>query len=338
MTDTTPGYVDLEIADSWVNYLRTRLPYSFMEINEEREHGRLKNFQLSNPVLLTGMKAAERHNFWKRGNVYYMTGKLLDFYSISQVGRMYRLQEVLQLLTRAPTIRAGWPTDVFAFYNSIQMEKVWGFVQDNHLDRERVMMTNVILATEMCLKAVMTHATYKETGSFQFSAGHDVVKLFVGLPDSLQEEVVTESKVFARDYLAFRTQVEDDIKEIVGRRSSRIMEVPTEQQARTEWVQITDRIRESNYTAFVNSNDPGTSENQLHDDWFKEALDRIRMLEDPHDISQYFRYAPQTDRDELPTDLITQVLLLGRFLYEHLFPVPPGPDLLPLSGFPLGSK
>ena len=267
-----------------------------------------------------------------------MTGKLLDFYSMQQVGQMYRLQEVLRLLTRAPTILAGWPMNVFTFYNSIQMEKVWGFVQDNHLDRERVMMTNVVLATEMCLKAVMTHAIYRETGSFQFSAGHDVVKLFEGLPDSLQEEVVTESKVFARDYLAFRMQVEDDIKDIFRRRPSGIMDVPTEQQAQTEWAQMTNRIRESTFTAFVNSNDPGTSEKQLHDDWFKEALDRIRMLEDPHDISQYFRYAPQKDRDELPTDLISQVLLLGRFLYEHLFPVPPNPNLLPLSGFPLRSK
>ena len=338
MSEKNPGYNDLKAEDSWIGYLRTRLPYSFMEISEEREQGRLRNFQLSDPALLTGMKAPEWHNFWKRGNVYYMTGKLLDLYSMSQFGRMYRLQEVLQLVTRAATTRAGWPTDVFTFYNSIQMEKAWGFVQQNHLDRERVMMTNIILAAEMCLKAVMTHATYSETGSFQFSAGHDVVKLFEDLPDSLQEEMVAESKVFAKDYLAFRTQVEAEIKEIHARRTSRELEIPSEQQAQEEWDKITDRIRESNYTAFIYTNDPGNSEKQLHDDWFKEALDRIRMVEDPHDISQYFRYAPQKDKDELPTDLIAQVLLLGRFLYEHLFPVPPDPDLLPLSGFPLGRR
>ena len=39
MNDTTLGYVNLEKADSWVNYLRTRLPYSFMAINEQREQG-----------------------------------------------------------------------------------------------------------------------------------------------------------------------------------------------------------------------------------------------------------------------------------------------------------
>ena len=120
--------------------------------------------------------------------------------------------------------------------------------------------------------------------------------------------------------------------------TSRELEIPSEQQAQEEWDKITDRIRESNYTAFIYTNDPGNSEKQLHDDWFKEALDPIRMVEDPHDISQYFRYAPQKDKDELPTDLIAQVLLLGRFLYEHLFPVPPDPDFLPLSGFPLGRR
>ena len=69
----------------------------------------------------------------------------------------------------------------------------------------------------------------------------------------------------------------------------------------------------------------------MHDGWFKEALDQTKLVEEPADISQYFRYAPQKDKDELPTDLIHWVLLgfyegikdLGRFLYEHLFPVPP---------------
>lgn len=118
-----------------------------------------------------------------------MTGKLMDYHSMSQIAWQYRLLEGMQPLTHAPSIRLGWPTDAFTFYNSMQMEKVWGFVQDNHLDRERVMMTNVILSAELCLKAIMTHATFSETGCFKFSGGHDVVKLFGGLPDSLRDEI-----------------------------------------------------------------------------------------------------------------------------------------------------
>ena len=337
MTDTTPNYGGLLVEDSWIEYLRTRLPYSFNHI-EQKGNGPSKHFVLSEPELLTGFLAAERHNFWRRGNVYYMSGKLLDYHSMPDVGQRYRTQEVIGLLTGAPGTEYIWPTDIFAFYNSMQMEKVWGFAQDNHLDRERVMMTNVILAVELCLKGIMTHATFQETSCFKFNAGHDVAKLYAALPGSLRDEIAAESKVFAVNYLAFRTQVEADIKELMGRGLSHTQPDPdAKQQAKADWNQIASRIRETNYTAFVNVNDPGKTEKQLHERWFEEALDSVKPIEDTHDISQYFRYAPQKDKDELPVELIHRVLLLGRFMYEHLFPVPPS-DNGPLSGFPLSSE
>ena len=331
MNEENPRYHDLEVEDSWLKYLITRLPYAFMAISPERTQAGIRIFKLSDPVLLTGINAPERHNFWKRGNVYYMTGKLLDFYSMPQVSSRYRLLEVLQLQNQAPIVKFGWPTDAFTFYNSMQMEKVLGFLQPNPLDRERVMMSNVILAIELCLKAVMTHANYCETGSFEFSQGHDVVELFESLPDSLQKEMREESKVFAIEYPAFRNPVEAKVWEIDARRPVRKLEIPSEQQAQQEWGQITDRIRKSSYTAFVGSNDPG---NEIPEDWLEKSLERIKMVKDANDISQYFRYAPTKDKDELPTDLIAHVLLLGRFLYEHLFPVPPDPRFLPRSQFP----
>ena len=336
MTNTTPSYGDLPVEDSWIEYLRSRLPYSFNCI-EEKVSGRTKRFVLSEPVLLTGSLAAERHNYWRRGNVYYMSGKLLDYYSMPAAGQIYRMQEALRLLTNPHGTLGTWPTNIFAYYNSMQMEKVWAFAQDNHLDRQRVMMTNVILAVELGLKAIMTHAAFRETGCFKFAAGHDVVELYEALPDPLQDEIAAESKVFATDYLAFRTQVETDIKKLMGRSFSKPQSSPdAKQQARADWDQMAKRIRESNYTAFVNANDPRKTEKQLHEGWFQEALDSVRPIEAPHDISQYFRYAPQQDKDEFPVELISWGLLLGRFLYEHLFPVPPS-DNGPLSGFPLSS-
>ena len=101
---------------------------------------------------------------------------------------------------------------------------------------------------------------------------------------------------------------------------------------------IAKRIGECDYTAFVNSNDPGVGDKYLHEGWFDEALGQLRSIEGPGDISQYFRYAPQFDSDELPTDLIHWVLLLGRFMYEHLFPVPPSDNSGPRSGFPVSSS
>ena len=331
MSETNLNYHDLAKEGSWVEYLRARLPYFFLEISEERPQAGTRHYLLADPVLLTGMKAPERHNFWQRGNAYYMYGKLLDFYSMPQVSKGYRMAEVLQLLTNGRMAHFTWPTDAFTFYNSIQMEKVLGFLLPNHLDRERVMMNNVTMGIELGLKAVMTHANYRESGSFTFSRGHDVAKLFADLPDSLQQEIEAESKVFALEYPAFRNQVEAEIREIHARLAAGTLEVPTEQQAKEEWEQITDRIRESPYTAFVNSNDPGT---KIPEDWFEESLKRIEMVTDYNDISLYFRYAPMKDKDELPTDLIAHVLLLGQFLFEHLFPVPPDPNFLPHSQFP----
>lgn len=332
---TEPSYYDLENERTWVEYLRTRLPYSFNHV-EESGSGQSRHFTLSEPVLLTGLHAAERHNFWRRGQIYYMSGKLLDYYSMSEIGVSYRMAEVVQLLTDSGIAKYRWPRNAFAFYNSMQMEKVWGFAQDNHLDRERVMMTNVILAVELCLKAVSTHASFRETGSFRFNAGHDVAKLHAALPDSLRDEIVVESEAFAKGYVAFRAEVEADIRRVLDQSFSPSDPQPNRTvQAEAEWNELARRIKESTYTAFVNSNDPGMGNKYLHEGWLKEALSQVKLIEGPGDISQYFRYAPHKDKDELPTDLIHWILLLGRFMYEHLFPVPPTNIFRPKSGFPI---
>ena len=335
MNDATPNYGDLKMEDSWIDYLRTRLPYSFERIGYEGPSSS-RYFVLSEPVLLTGGLAAERHNYWRRGNVCYMSGKLLDYYKMSDVGRRYRTLEVIRLLTDTTGVtRYLWPTDTFAFYNSMQMEKVWGFVQDNHLDRERMMMTSVTQAVELCLKAIMTHASFREASRFKFSAGHDIAKLYGELPNPLRDEIAAESTVFAKDYLAFRRQVEADIQRIMVLPSQPQANPDAKQQAEADWDHMAKRIRESNYTVFVNENDPGATDKQLHEGWFEEALNHIKQIGGFRDISQYFRYAPLRDKDELPIPLINSVLLLGRFMYEHLFPVPPSGNG-PLSGFPLG--
>ena len=335
MNETVPDYCDLRAEDTWIDYLRSRLPYSFNRI-EEKGRGQSRHFVLLKPVLLSGEFAGERHNFWRRGSVFYMSGKLLDYYSMSDLWQGYRMLEVLRLLTNAAGALAIWPTNTYAYYNSMQMERVWGFAQENHLDRERVLMTSVTQAVELCLKATTTHASFRETGCFKFNAGHDVAKLYEDLPDSLRDEFAKESKVFARDYLAFRKQVRADFQKIKARHFSQPRSYPgVKPQAEADWDQMAKRISESYYTAFLNSNDPGETNKQLHQGWLEEALSQIAMIEEPRDISQYFRYAPHKDKDELPTDLIHWVLMLGRFMYEHLFPVTPLDNGPISSGFPI---
>ena len=60
-------------------------------------------------------------------------------------------------------------------------------------------------------------------------------------------------------------------------------------------------MKESTYTAFVNGTDPGVDDKYLHEGWLEKALNQVRLVEEPGDITQYFRYAPHEDEDELPT-------------------------------------
>ena len=331
MSDSTPSYTDLSIEDSWIQYLRARLPYSFSRISARK--GAPRQFTLYEPILLTGTLSATHHNYWRRGHVHYVSGKLLDYYSMPDVGQRYRTLEVKRLMTE-PDTRYGWCLDAFAFYNSMQLEKVWGLAQSNHLDRERVMMTSVSQAVELCLKAITSHASFRGSNCFKFNAGHDIAKLYRELPDPLQDEIAAESKVFAKEYVAFRTQVEADLQRISGHPSQPPTHPDATQQAKADWEQMARRIRKSNYTAFVNSNDPGATDKQLHEGWFEEALNHPREIQGFPNIIEYLRYAPRNNEDELPIPLVNSVLLLGRFMYEHLFPVPLSDDK-PHSGFPI---
>ena len=311
-------YFALEKGDAWIEYLRARLPYSFMNIREEKR-GRDRLYVLSDPQLVPGL--AEYHNYWIRGNVYYVAGKLLDEHNLSSIWREHRrLEEHRLLLSRTYRVPYFWNIRTHDFYNSMQMEKIWAFAQQNAIDRERVVMTNISQAVELCLKAVKTHAEYRENGTFAFSVGHNLNEIYESLPQELREEIKTESRVFARQYSEFRTHVEKDVKKIHDR-SSNMKRTPTvTQEDKLDWARIAKRIEESSYTAIVNSNDPGGAGSpdgnigHVREDWFEVAMAQIRD-------SMYHRYSPEKDRDAYPVDPIYWGLMLGRFMYEHLFPV-----------------
>ena len=190
-------YSDLPNEHTWVGYLRTRLPYSFSEIHERKPQ-----YILSGPLLSTHL--AEHHNFWKRGYVYYAVGKLIDIHGLSVYWREYRILHTDKLRNEHSGRVDHFfkqPRDVF---NALQLEKLWAVVTDDHLDRERAVMTNVTQAIEFCLKAIQTHAAYRETGEFAFTEGHDLEKIYKSLPEELQLEMRTESVAFAEKYAAFR--------------------------------------------------------------------------------------------------------------------------------------
>ena len=313
MTDH-PNYFALPVEESWVGYLRTRLPYSFKRIEVKGKD----SYSLAEPTMEEGILSAKRHNFWKRGNVFYVVGKLIDQHQLSNLWKTHRESRTNRLLDQVPSALSEFPP-IFPFdsYNSIQMEKLWRFTQSNILDRERVTLTNVLQAVELCLKAVMTHSRFRGCKEFTFDAGHDVTTLYKALPDPLKDEIMMESEAFTRDYLAFREQVDADISEL---HRSWFQSPPfgtgARQPDRAAWERMAERIDSRSYTAFVNAND-----SVPYEGWFEGALERLTQ-EKGLGSGTYPRYAPLDEVDELPTDLVESGLLLGRFIYEHLFPVP----------------
>ena len=311
MSEKMVDYADLSIQDTWVEYLRVRLPYSFGNIQEVRD-GRKRQYVLSGPILST-QPLGEYHNFWQRGYVYYAAGRLIDIHDLPSYWKEYRIlhtEEVRSRFTGQVDHLHRSPDNVF---NALQLEKLWAFVSRDHLDRERAVMTNVIQAIELCLKAIKTHAEYRERKKFTFDDGHDLDTIFHSLPQMLQREIRTASVTFAEHYANFRKTIENRISQLRERRMSSSVREPPDVSA---WNNISQGINMTNYTAFINANDPASvgSVDCKPEDWFDCAMKDIGKL-------TYHRYAPLRGRDEYPTRPIHLGLILGRFMYEHLFPV-----------------
>ena len=227
--------------------------------------------------------------------------KLTDAYALPELWVAYR-RRLAERTLRGRTGDHLFPLLYRAtdYYDSMELEKLWQPVRGNDLDRERVAMTNMSQAMELCLKAVRAHAEYRVGGTFMFEDGHDIGRVFDSLPQQLQDSIVDESRVFAREYGAFRSAVEADVR--------RLDKTP-----RTEWnwEEVGLRLEGTAYTAILGMNDPwsGTEE------WFGEAMNELRDL-------AYRRYSPDEGADPYPVVHINAGLMPGRFLYEHLFPVP----------------
>ena len=175
-------------------------------------------------------------------------------------------------------------------------------------------MTNVTQAIEFCLKAIKTHAAYRQTKEFAFTEGHDLEKLYKSLPEELQLEIQTESVAFVENYAAFRQTIEDKISQLMKRRFT-----PIDFDARPDvsaWNNITDEVNRTTYTAFLDVNDPASAGTVgcKPEEWFDRAIKDIGKI-------TYHRYSPFQGRDEYPVTPIHLGLMLGRFMYEHLFPI-----------------
>ena len=188
-------YSDLSIEDTWVGYLRTRLPYSFSEIHKQGE----TQYILSGPLLSTHF--AEHHNFWKRGYVYYAVGKLIDICGLSVYWQEYRILHTDQLRNEhsgSVDHFSKQPRDVF---NALQLEKLWAVVTDDHLDRERAVMTNVTQAIEFLSKGHPDSRSIPSDKGILHSLRAMISKRYTSrCRRRLQLEMQTESVAFAEKY------------------------------------------------------------------------------------------------------------------------------------------
>ncbi|MXY78785.1 MAG: hypothetical protein F4Y94_03630 [Chloroflexi bacterium] len=319
--DDSHTYSGLPPEDTWIDYLRTRLPYSFRQV---RELSNPKRYELSDPTLVeAGITSSKYHNFWTRGNAAYAVGKIADYYKLSSAGEAITKlmpacdESAIILLQETPAKGLSLPTE-FDVWDIVQVAKMWEPVKSTNLERERVAMHNVLFGVELCLKAIMAHARYREAGSFTFDPTHDVSQLYRGLPTSLQDELAEESVVFADSYMAYHEESGEFLKQLSKDLTDLRLKYFNDRWKPGSgrlWHRIFERVRDSRYTAYMSNPEVVPDRGWLHR--ALEYLSSVRGM----DTGTYFRYAPFEDADELPVEALRHVLLLGRFLYEHLFPV-----------------
>lgn len=192
----------------------------------------------------------------------------------------------------------------------------------NLLDRDRIVMNGITLATEYCLKAIISHINFRMHSEFRFPATHDINKLYRSLPPELLEELSEEARMCAAHYQAFRMRLDANLRELEVMYKVPSLDHRVTERERRLWSEVGDALDDDTYSAFIGSNDYSFTDDDIDGDWLDEALETFGRLESSGGISEYYRYAPAEDEDELPTDFVRYGLLFGRFLYEHLFPVP----------------
>ena len=249
------------------------------------------------------------YNLWLRGVASYFAGLLLDRHGVADQWQ-YEILMATHGLLDDEQYPGRWTslTNPRLFHDVLQLDKLFRFAKMNPIDRERVLMTNVMQALEFAFKAMQTHANYRDCKTFRFDSGHNVRELFEALPTDLQKEIEAESVRFGKEYLAHRTELERLIEK--NRPDSRIDRV------RVDWSGVKRFISDHPYTMFLDGTDPGVARGFQQENWLCQALEDCEGID-------YFRYSRNSAHDPLPVPSISAGLRMGRFFYEHLFP-PPG--------------
>lgn len=293
--------------ESWINYLRENIQISFKRMRKEREW-----FILEDPIRdaivedggrYLGNKLSITHNLWRRG---------ASFYGLARIGDRSDFPSVLSSYTSSAAWLASLHED--ELMNTMnkrniqyitEIKKVYKILMSNYIDFDRATTTTMTTAIELCLKSICAHVNFKINGEAKFPATHSIKDLHHELPDAFRREFISESVLYKKQYAEY-VKVLRGIMDNSGKKKAPL--------ARAEEMrQMADYQKKINYTLFT-GNDPAEVQ-RLPDGWIEKAIRNIEEI-------GYHRYGQQDGTKQYPIAQVNDIILVGKFLYEHLLPVP----------------
>ena len=308
----------------WIPWLQLRLRYSFKHC---KKNGR--EYELRDPFIAPVF--GQHHNFYLRGRAFYCAGRILARFSLGTLMNNCRRNSAQDqfrsiILNSSQSARASyWKEN----HTAMEISKLWDAVTSDPLDMERIATSNIYLGIEMCLKAICTHANFREKKVWKFPKIHVFFEIWNALPKRLQQEIVQKSVNFKTEFADYRDNVDNLLKSAsqqVGQESG-FFEPTNDADVQFDQ-RLSSLCSQDPYSLFFDCNDQLHSE-ALSDEWLVEAINRIRDL-------NYHRYGVDDGStfDPLPIEIVDEIHWLGKFFYEYLFPGERhgGRKVLPLVG------
>ena len=295
---------------TWIPWLRPRLRYSFKNCKKTR-----REYVLDKPFIAPLF--GQHHNLYLRGRAFYCTGRILACFSLGNLMHDYRLKMAFDqfreiISSHNQGVRAEyWKKS----HTAMEISKLWDAVTSDPLDMERISTSNIYVGIEMCLKAICTHANFRQKEVWKFPKTHSFREIWDSLPKCLRQEIVQESMNFKTDFAVYRDTVYNILMSAskqVGQPSG-FFESTNGADAKFDQ-KLSKVCSQDTYSLFFNTGDQLFSE-ALSDEWLVETINRIKDL-------NYHRYGVDDGPtfDPLPVEIVDEVHWLGKFFYEHLFP------------------
>ena len=294
----------------WLTFTREHIATSYKKLDQQKNCG-----VFSEPVgdVDDSFFGNTYINFHDLGATFYTAAKLLDDYRLIEIMDKYRFNcEVTDRFTYdklgdiqlqfAPT--KDQREDLIA---AVQYEHLLRLFNQRRVNAERFITTNMRHATELCLKALAAVANNRLDKRYTFPWTHSLIAIYEKLPKDLRREIEAELPKFADAYAkqaqemtAMRRQICEG-GTLVSISKSREFVIN----------HVVALLNNNSYTSFEN-NEPDSL--NVDGQWLVEALRKGPSFDD-------HRYGPKQGPDEYPSVWVNNALILGRFFYEHLFPV-----------------